>query len=100
MKTGSILQIKPTRKLHDSGFRILKVFVDEEYDKPLSKTCDVVDLSVNGTSVRIDIDRSGYIRIWSSSNKIRTEEGQFSTVFARLEKRNDNTYKRADRRIF
>lgn len=63
MKTGSILQIKPTRKLHESGFRILKVFVDDEYDKPLSEMCDVVDLSINGTSVRIDIDRSGYIRI-------------------------------------
>lgn len=96
MKTGSILQIKPTRKLHESGFRILKVFVDEEYDKPLSEMCDVVDLSINGTSVRIDIDRSGYIRIWSSGNKIKTEEGQYSTVSVRLEKKNDNTYKRAD----
>lgn len=87
MKTGSILQIKPTRKLHESGFRILKVFVDEEYNKPLSEMCDVVDLSINGISVRIDIDRSGYIRIWSSGNKIKTEEVQYSTVFARLEKK-------------
>ena len=86
MKTGSILQIKPTRKLHDSGFRILKVFVDEEYDKPLSEMCDVIDLSINGTSVRIDMDRSGYIRIWSTGNKIKTEDGQYSTVSVRLEK--------------
>ena len=86
MKIGSILQIKPTRKLHDSGFRILKVFVDEEYDKPLSEMCDVIDLSINGTKVRIDMDRSGYIRIWSDGNKIKTEEGQYSTVSVRLEK--------------
>ena len=96
MKIGSILQIKPTRKLHDSGFRILKVFVDDEYDKPLSEMCDVIDLSINGTSVRIDIDRSGYIRIWSSGNKIKTEEVQYSTVCVRLEKPNENTDKRAD----
>lgn len=87
MKVGSILQIKPTRKLHDSGFKILKVFIDEEYEKPLSKICDVVDLSINGTSVRIDIDRSGYIRIWSSGNKIKTKEQQYDTVSVSLEKK-------------
>lgn len=86
MKTGTMLQIKPTRKLHDSGFRILKVFVDNEDDKPLSAICDVIDLSINGTKVRIDVDRSGYIRIWSDGNKITTEENQYSTVFVRLEK--------------
>lgn len=86
MKTGIMLQIKPTRKLHDSGFRILKVFVDNEDDKPLSKMCDVIDLSVNGTKVRIDVDRSGYIRIWSDGNKITTEENQCSTVSVRFEK--------------
>lgn len=86
MKTGTMLQIKPTKKLHDSGFRILKVFVDNEDDKPLSKMCDVIDLSVNGTKVRIDVDRSGYIRIWSDGNKIKTEENQYSTVSVRLEK--------------
>lgn len=96
MKTGTILQIKPTRKLHDSGFRILKVFVDDEDDKPLSQMCDVIDLSVNGTKVRIDVDRSGYIRIWSDGHKIKTEENQYSTVSVQLEKINDNTYKRAD----
>ena len=95
MKTGTLLQIKPTRKLHDSGFRILEVFVDED-DKPLSKMCDVIDLSVNGTKVRIDVDRSGYIRIWSDGNKIKTEENQYSTVSVWLEKNNDNAYKRAD----
>lgn len=94
MKTGSILQIKPTRKLHDSGFRILKVFVDEEYDKPLSKMCDAIDLSINGTSVRIDVDSSGYIRIWSNGKNIKTEENQYSTVWVKLEDRNDNTYKK------
>ena len=97
MKTGSILQIKPTRKLHESGFRILKVFVDSEYDKPLSEMCDVIDLDINGTSVRIDVDRSGYIRIWSNGNKIKTEEYQYSTLCAWLEKINDNTYKRAEK---
>lgn len=86
MKTGTMLQIKPTRKLHDSGFRILKVFVDNEDDKPLSTICDVIDLSINGTKVRIDVDRSGYIRIWSDGNKIKTEENQYSTVFVQLEK--------------
>ena len=96
MKTGSILQIKPTRKLHDSGFRILKVFVDEEYEEPLSKICDVVDLDVNGVSIRIDVDKSGYIRIWSSGRKIKTEEQQYDTVCVSLEEANENTDKRAD----
>lgn len=89
MKTGSILQIKPTRKLHESGFRILKVFVDEEYDKPLSKICDVINLDVNGASVRIDVDKSGYLRIWSSGYKIKTEEQQHDTVSVLLEKENE-----------
>lgn len=96
MKTGTMLQIKPTRKLHESGFRILKVFVDGEDDKPLSKMCDVIELSVNGTKVKIDVDRSGYIRIWSDGNKIKTEENQYSTVSVQMEKNYDNTYKRAD----
>lgn len=95
MKTGEILQIKPTRKLHDSGFRILKVFVDEEYEDPLSNTCDVVDLEINGVSVRIDVDKSGYIRIWSSSFNLKTQEQQYDTVTVFLESKNDNTYKRA-----
>lgn len=87
MKTGSILQIKPTRKLHDSGFKILKVFIDEEYEKPLSKICDVVNLEINGASIRMDVDKSGYIRIWSSGLKVKTEEQQYDTVCVSLEKK-------------
>ena len=63
-----ILYIETTKKKHDSGFKIIKAYMN---GKCLSKSSDAIALHLKGGEYRIDSDEYGNVRIypWCNSDK-------------------------------
>lgn len=60
-----ILYIETTKKKHDSGFKIIKAYMNGKY---LSKSSDAIALHLKGGEYRIDSDEYGNVRIYPWCN--------------------------------
>jgi len=60
-----IVYIETSKKRHDSGFNIIKAYMNGKY---LSKSSDVIALHLKGGEYRIDSDEYGNIRIYPWCN--------------------------------
>lgn len=60
-----ILYIETTKKKHDSGFIIIKAYMNGKY---LSKSSDAIALHLKGGEYRIDSDEYGNVRIYPWCN--------------------------------
>lgn len=82
------LYIKPTRYVHDSGFRTFEVgyIVLMEEGRVKDKivlgtgsdhiyTDFMAQLKGKGIQINMDLTRDGYIRIWSHSGKLAWDKG-------------------------
>lgn len=68
-----IIYIETSKKRHDSGFNIVKAYMNGKY---LSKSSDAIALRLIGGEYRIDSDEYGNIRIYPWCN---SEERVFVT---------------------
>lgn len=64
MKPNPMIEIKQSRKLHESGYRLMEVSYNDEI---LSSSADVVHIGFKDyfDGLHLDIDKKGIIRIWS-----------------------------------
>ncbi len=64
MKTSPMIEIKTSRKLHPSGYRMMEVSFNDEI---LSSSSDVLHIGFKDwfDGLHLDIDKKGVIRIWS-----------------------------------
>ena len=69
MKTSQIIEIKTSRKLHSSGYRMMEVSFNDEI---LSSSSDVLHIGFKDwfDGLHLDIDKKGVIRIWSWNYKL------------------------------
>ena len=66
-----MIEIKQSRKLHDSGYRLLQI-KDTEINEIINTSADVLHIGFNNwlDGIHLDIDRHGTIRIWSNNFKL------------------------------
>ena len=64
MKSNPMIEIKTSRKLHSSGYRMMEVSFNDEI---LSSSSDVLHIGFKDwlDGLHLDIDKKGVIRIWS-----------------------------------
>lgn len=90
MKPSPMIEIKTSRKLHSSGYRMMEVSFNDEI---LSSSSDVLHIGFKDwlDGLHLDIDKKGVIRIWSwNYNLVPNKNFQCSdTVVMIGEKIND-----------
>lgn len=66
-----MIEIKQSRKLHDSGYRLMNITNNGE---TVSCCADVLHIGFKDwlDGLHLDIDRHGTIRIWSNRQEINT----------------------------
>ena len=73
-----MIEIKQSRKLHDSGFRLMQI-TDDETNEVINTSADVLHIGLNNwlDGLHLDITKQGIIRIWSNNFKLEPQK-QFS----------------------
>ena len=69
--------IKPTRRMHDSGYRIMEVgYHDGDENITVLGECSdhVFSEWDQKFSVNIDLTKKGYIRLWSREGELRWKD--------------------------
>lgn len=84
-----MIEIKQSRKLHDSGFRLMQI-TDDETNEVINTSADVLHIGFKDwlDGLHLDITRQGIIRIWSNKYKLEPQK-QFrcsDSVFMVVEK--------------
>lgn len=66
-----MIEIKQSRKLHDSGYRLMNI---TNNGKIVSKCADVLHIGLNDwlDGLHLDITKDGTIRMWSNRQEINT----------------------------
>lgn len=78
-----MIEIFPRNKLHESGYKMMKVLLDE---KEISNVSDVVTIKIGKLSyLRIDVTEDGWFRIWVDGKKKIKNVGLFNISCADFE---------------
>ena len=84
MKYYPMIEIKQSRKLHKSGYRLMEVSYNDEI---LSSSADVVHIGFKDyfDGLHLDITKKGIIRIWSNDYElIPDKKFRYSDVVIRI----------------
>lgn len=84
MKPSPMIEIKQSRKLHESGYRLMEVSYNDEI---LSSSADVIHIGFKDLfdGLHLDIDKKGIIRIWSNDYElIPDKKFKYSDVVIRI----------------
>jgi hypothetical protein len=83
--------IKPTRRVHDSGYRIFECgYHTTDDDVQVLGTCSDHIRSYEELMLNMDLTRKGYIRIWSNKGDLEWDAWIGSTATLRLVQRPSN----------
>ena len=83
--TNKIVQFKATRRLHDSGYRILEI--KDESGKIRSQGSDVIHLQLGGSMgswISIDCQKDGTFRIFGNGIELELDEWASSDFFVKV----------------
>ena len=64
-----MIEIKQSRKLHDSGYRLMQITNSSKEVEVINEAADVLHIGFNDffDGLHLDITDKGVIRIWSNS---------------------------------